>query len=312
MDNNSLDLDASKLFSDTSIHAAVTLKADADCTVLCDGKEVCQLRKGLPHQIQVVAGTHLFTFIPSKNKKVSVERKVTCITNDNTILIVDELSQLAKSESFFTRLFGKLLTTGEKDNKKGDLYESYIDVSLGTLKPGILESQVQTDLPKIRKMANKSEAKYQYLLGRLYFEELGVVRNFREAEKWFKRAHANGFLHATCSLGVLYWKAPFGQCHDWRVAEPYYKKAAVQGLARAQRDLGLMYITSSRYKEEAIKWFKKAEDQGDKTATKALVIYFVDTRNKEELHTRGMVNVFISQSEYDNLVSGNLLGYLEL
>ena len=49
------------------------------------------------------------------------------------------------------------------------------------------------------------------------------------------------------------------------------QKAAYQGIARAQHNLGIMYLDDLRTSKdygEALRWFRKAADQGDEDARK--------------------------------------------
>ena len=64
-----------------------------------------------------------------------------------------------------------------------------------------------------------------------------------------------------------------GVAKDDYEAVKWYRKAADQGDARAQCNLGLMYENGrgvSKDEYEAVKWFRKAAEQGYENAKKTL------------------------------------------
>ncbi len=290
-DMDTPNFDTNSLFSDVTLKASVTLKADADCVVLCDGQELCKLKGNIPTQTHVAEGPHLFTFTHSKNKKAIVERQVKCTTKDNNILCITGLVEASHQHQFF---FAKIL--GKTKSENVNLVETYLDEKLGILKVGLGETQVNQDLAVIQKKANQGIAVYQYILGRLYFEEMGVPRDFIEAEKWFEKANKQGYAHASCSLGILYRWAP-KHYHNYS-AEPYFKAAATKGLIRAQRDLGIMYWEGGKkFANEAKKWLEKSANQGDSIAQ-----LFLDTiecsspmQMSQQQQTRDRVNKAIKE-----------------
>ena len=64
-----------------------------------------------------------------------------------------------------------------------------------------------------------------------------------------------------------------GVKQDKEEAVKWYRKAAEQGYASAQYNLGNIYGNGRGVKQdyvEAVKWYRKAADQGDADAIKAL------------------------------------------
>ena len=73
---------------------------------------------------------------------------------------------------------------------------------------------------------------------------------------------------AEYTLGNMY-SAGKGVSRDYAEAVKWYRKAAEQGYVRAQESLGFMYEKGQgipRDYAEAIKWFRKAAEQGDAVA----------------------------------------------
>ena len=62
----------------------------------------------------------------------------------------------------------------------------------------------------------------------------GVAQDYGQAVKWYKKAVAQGDVHAQLNLGNMYAKGR-GVAQDDAEAVKWYMKAAAQDLARAQR-----------------------------------------------------------------------------
>ena len=72
------------------------------------------------------------------------------------------------------------------------------------------------------------------------------------------------------AIGILFSMCTFGEQH-FNIAET--KKAAEQGVAKAQYNLALCYAKGNgvaKDKAEAVKWFRKAAEQGHEKASEAL------------------------------------------
>lgn len=149
-----------------------------------------------------------------------------------------------------------------------------------------------------RMAAEQGHAGAQGSLGMCYANGDGVETNKAEAVKWCRKAAEQGCVIAQFRLGMCYatgtgveqnqekaeeWfdkiKAPFdqfmiGNCflapiRDEVMAMKWYRKAAEQGYADAQYILGLCYCVKQD-KPEAVKWLQKAAKQGHEKAKKAL------------------------------------------
>ena len=104
----------------------------------------------------------------------------------------------------------------------------------------------------------------QYTLGVMYCYGNGVVQNYEEAVKWYRKAAERGYYMAQCNLGIMY-ESGTGVIQDYKEAVEWYRKAAVQGYCIAQCNLGLMYEFGKglvRDYKEAVKWYRKAAEQG--------------------------------------------------
>ena len=96
---------------------------------------------------------------------------------------------------------------------------------------------------------NPSQADSQFAIGELYEQGgFGIERNHEEAVKWFQKAASGGFAEAKTNL----------------------EKLANNGNGKASFAIGKLYeqggVGIERNHEEAVKWFQKAAENGDKEA----------------------------------------------
>ena len=130
-----------------------------------------------------------------------------------------------------------------------------------------------------RKAAEQGLAEAQVNLGNMYDEGEGVPEDDSEAVKWYRKAADQGYASAQLNLGYMYAKGegvPEGEaCIDGdrlylhsdnsSEAVKWYRKAAEQGNAFAQYNLGNMYANGKgvpKNDSEAVKWYRKAAEQG--------------------------------------------------
>ena len=117
-------------------------------------------------------------------------------------------------------------------------------------------------------LAEKGNAKAQYMLGGMYSEGLGGVQDYKEAVKWYRLAAEQGDAKAQHQLGVVYHFGR-GVPQDYKEAVKWSKIAAEQGLAEAQYNLGLMYYHGEGIPQDyvlAYMWWNLAGSQGQKSA----------------------------------------------
>jgi len=121
------------------------------------------------------------------------------------------------------------------------------------------------DIGKLRKSAERGNAKAQNNLGVCYTFGIGVERNYVEAEKWFSKSADQGNRVAYYYLGC-YYDQGMGVKQDYAEAVKWFSKAADQGHARSQYNLSSYYATGegvTKDDAEAVKWLRKAAKNGD-------------------------------------------------
>ena len=148
-----------------------------------------------------------------------------------------------------------------------------------------------------RRAAEQGHDHAQYCLGRKYAWGESVPQDYAEAAKWYRRAAEQGHVYAQYFLGLLYrhgegvpqdeevaekWlsiaaDAAPGQGHTLKEGEEMlfrgYRHNAERGNAEAQYNLGVAYRKGEGVTQddaEAAKWFRRAAEQGNSAAQRAL------------------------------------------
>ncbi len=125
-------------------------------------------------------------------------------------------------------------------------------------------------------LATAGDARAQYNLGVMYHDGESVLKNDKEAVKWYQLAADQGYAGAQFNLGVSYYNGE-GVPKDYKEAAKWFQLAADQGDAVAQFDLGVMYDLGQGlpkdYKEGA-KWYRLSADQGDVAGQRNLGVMY--------------------------------------
>jgi TPR repeat protein len=115
-------------------------------------------------------------------------------------------------------------------------------------------------------LTKKDGTNTQNTLGTNYQSGEGVLKSNTETHFWLELAE-QGNERAQYNLGLLYLKK--GNAKKNTEALKWIKKAANQGLADAQAMLGMMFAEGDiipKNQVEAVKWYKKSAEQGDDVA----------------------------------------------
>ncbi len=138
--------------------------------------------------------------------------------------------------------------------------------------PAFGESTEQSELEKIKSLAEQGLAEAQFVLGQIYHEGKGGVLDYREAIRWYLKAAEQGYALAQVYLGTMYYKGQ-GVPQDYKEAVKWYRKGAEQGDAEAQVHLGAMYILDPgqgvpQDYVQAHMWYSLSAAQGNEKAIK--------------------------------------------
>jgi hypothetical protein len=100
----------------------------------------------------------------------------------------------------------------------------------------------------------------QFSLATCYSAGNGVLKNKKEALKWYRMAAEQGLDQAQYLLGLFYAQGTFGIKSDAESLK-WTRKAAEQGHSGAQYDLGNRYYSGIgvfKNMKEAVEWYRKA------------------------------------------------------
>ena len=98
----------------------------------------------------------------------------------------------------------------------------------------------------------------------------GVLKDDKQALKWYRKAAEQGYVFAQFNLGVMYDNGE-GVLEDDKEAVKWYRKAAEQRYAKAQLKFGLMYAKGEGVLQDyvtAYAWANISAANGSKTAPK--------------------------------------------
>ena len=112
--------------------------------------------------------------------------------------------------------------------------------------------------------AEQGDAEAQFNLGFCYDDGRGVVKDYVEAVKWYRKGAGQNFAPAQFNLGYCYANGQ-GVVKDYVEAVKWYRKAAEQNYTPAQSNLGWCYDNGQGVAKdyvEAVKWYRKAAEQG--------------------------------------------------
>ena len=117
---------------------------------------------------------------------------------------------------------------------------------------------------EIKPLAEQGNVDAQHVLGVMYANGRGVMKDEKKAVKWYQLAAERGLAEAQFNLSLMYDNGQ-GVIEDDKMAVKWLRLAAQQGLAEAQCNLAIMYNTGEgviQDYQEAVKWFRLAAEQG--------------------------------------------------
>jgi len=138
--------------------------------------------------------------------------------------------------------------------------------------------QVDKALEQLLKKANAGDASAQFKLGINYaLGGEGIIKDGKEAVRWFRMAAEQGDVGAQMFLGSMYYGGTLGVIEDKKEAAKWCRMAAEQGESSSQSLLGLMYDSGEGVIEddkEAVRWYRMAAEQGNGIAQLALGLMY--------------------------------------
>ncbi len=126
------------------------------------------------------------------------------------------------------------------------------------------------DVDDCRVRAEQGYVEAQNNLALMYAKGQGVLQDYKESVKWYRKSAEQGHTKAQYSLGIMYDNGR-GVLQDYKEAFKWWRKAAEQGYVDAQYNLGLMYAKGQGVLQDdvmAYMYLNIAAVSGDKDAIK--------------------------------------------
>ena len=249
----------------------LTLRADAECQVVCDGEFFVLLNANQIVKEKAPVGQHILQFISISRPDIQVEKIVDFPdAGKNYLVLVNELTTLMKESNVKTDLaqsqpvsesvpFDPVQTKIDEDRRTFEYYDSLVD---------------QGDSSALIKLANcyykgigVEKSKYEaILLFERVLNESEVENEWREAFDSIKDLAEQGDSQAQYTLGDIYYGKSYGSNliendiiqEDKDLAIDWYKKSASNGFEYALITIGDHYYYNEYDAEEAEVWYKRA------------------------------------------------------
>ena len=253
----------------------VTVRADADCFLLCDGEYLdIQLEAGKMTKTQVPIGQHLLEFIYTEDANIKVEKVVDFPEAGKSYLVlVQELKAAADNVAAEAKAKEEAKRQAEEAKRQAEEAKRQAEEEA---KRKAEEKEARRKAEEARRQALMQMDFVQKYLETTSIDDWGFRNNFivdeikKAVDEEIRPAADLGNASAQCVLGVYY--SDYGNDDDEAVK--WIRKSAEQGNAWAQYYLGALYNGGDDY-AEAVKWLKKSAEQGNAMAQIGLgALYF--------------------------------------
>lgn len=125
--------------------------------------------------------------------------------------------------------------------------------------------------------ANQEHADAEYGVAEAYQYGNGVKIDYKEAVKWYEKAADQGLTEALTELGYDYKFGDMNLSVNYGKSFAYYIQAAQKGDMAGQANVAEFYMEGKgieKNEEEALKWYRKAAEQGDADSEYAIGQYY--------------------------------------
>ena len=164
------------------------------------------------------------------------------------------------------------------------------------------------DLDALENAAEQDDVAAQVQLGKLYYAGAGVRTDFVTAEHWLQKAADHGSREAEFLLAVM---NAGNNGKRGQEAEEVIRERAESGDREAQFCFGLMLETKYDKAVESVVWYRKAADQGDARAQRALGAACATGRGAKQDYEQA-AEWFRKAAEQGDFAAQRNLGYLYL
>ncbi|WP_010076673.1 SEL1-like repeat protein [Clostridium cellulovorans] len=146
---------------------------------------------------------------------------------------------------------------------------------IGDIKPGHKDDK--ETLVELKAKAEAGDVISRVQLGDMYYNGQGVVCNYEEALKYYKKASESGHGRSSYVVGDMYYRGKGVEINTLTALE-YFKKAVDENYGEAAFKVATFYLNGknvSKDNKEAMKWLIKAHELRQNVATyKIASMYF--------------------------------------
>lgn len=167
------------------------------------------------------------------------------------------------------------------------------------------KADYESALRNLAPLAEQGNSDAQVKVGILYFNGLGVSKNYSEAGKWFLRAASQGDTTAQRMVAKMHINGE-GFKEDYLVAVKWYQKAIEAGNIEAQNELAHMYINNQGFSLDETKILA---GKGNSIAQYALGFIYKNGFNVKQNNDDALIWLHRA-AEAGNVYAQNELGHL--
>lgn len=170
-------------------------------------------------------------------------------------------------------------------------------VVLAGFQPGFIEDQ---SIEQLRRAAEAGDTEAQYKLASVYAKGNGVSRNHVESVKWMRTAAENGHAEAQDKVGHLYDNISTYERHpDWNEDDEFDKRL-----------LRLSKGTSKENGREAVRWYRKAAEQGHPAAQYTLALTYRYGDRGTQVNGSEAIKWYLKLAERNPGLGYSSIGYM--
>lgn len=247
-----------KSSSNANQTATLTVKADTDVRLYCDGEFVDEFEANKVKRTTIPTGQHILTIESAQYDDITEDREIDASDPNKTytLLVKDMKVKEEERQKEADKRFEKLC----------ELYGWSNDE----------RNEEENSLEHCRKLAEQGDMDAQCELGDRYFWGNDVPQNYKLAFDWYLEAAKQGHAGAQYHVAEAYRDGYVeGVPQNYYLAAEWYRDAAEQGHDGAQMQLGTCYALGWGVPQDytkAIEWYKKAAKQGCYDAIKKIKI----------------------------------------
>lgn len=265
---------------------SLTTRADAECTVMCDGDFLELLAANQVVKIKAPVGQHFLQFISTAHPDIVIEKVVDFpVAGKNHVLLINEFQALisakidkakqeeaaaeakAQAEAKARAEAEAAMKKAEEEARKkanAETIESFQKLISGEM------SDFSGAFESIRKAAELGDALAQRFMGYLYDSDCDP----NDMPEWFQKAEKQRVAPGEIEFDDVDQAATKWEGFDDadKPAVKWYLKAAEQGDSISQLRLGWFYHYFDP--TESVKWHRMAAKQGYINAQSALAVLF--------------------------------------